>query len=124
MKNQQQSLRDACMLVLGRIPSKGEDAKAAFTVEVREKLADVMCKEHAEGLVNDPSKRTTEDFRKYVVGTGNTCLCQNWTIPVVKKEKSGSGSDLTSKIAALKVAVDAGLMTQADAAAIVAGLLK
>jgi hypothetical protein len=111
MKSQQQVLKDACMAVLGRVPAKGAEAKEAFTAEVREKIADYMMP--LLGVEWEiKSARARARARDYIRGPQPTDLLQAWTLP--KSDKKAEAKP--DKLAVLKAALEAGLITKEQAA--------
>jgi len=97
MKSQQEMIRVACMSVLGKVPAKGQESKEVFTVEVREKIAEVMMP--LLGIEWEiKSEKARERAKDYIVGVQSTDLLQNWTfLKRDPKEKKSEGSSAVSK---------------------------
>jgi hypothetical protein len=123
MKTQQDMIRAACIAVIGRVPTKGEDAKTAFTPEVREKIAEVMIP--LLGVEWEiKSDFTKGRARDYIVGVSSTDLLESWTFTRNKKDKKEINSPVgNDKMSLIKAALDAGLITQEIASDMVAKLL-
>lgn len=114
--SQQDALRTALATVLGSAPIKGA---LVITSEQRSAVGDLMMAWLQQGLWSiREGTRAASNPREYIVGNRPTDLIQAWVLPrKEKKAESTAGAGVpTDKVALLKAAVEAGLMTREQAA--------
>lgn len=114
MLKQQDMVKQACMVVLGRVPTRGADAKEAFTAEVREKIANYMLPLLGVEWKID-SENTKARAREYITGKQNTDLLQNWTFEKKKVQKAAPAAAAPAgqdKVDLIKASLAAGLITK------------
>jgi len=113
-KSQQEALRQAFTQVLGSVPVKG---MLVISAEDREKVGELMMSWLSEGKWSIKDGTRAASFpREYVMGMQPTCLIQAWTLPR-KKDKVATGGEVivVDKIAQIKAAKDAGLISEEQA---------
>lgn len=122
MKTQQEMIRQACAMVLKRVPAKGAEAKEAFTPEVREAIADYMIP--LLGVEWDiKSEFTKSRARLYITGKGGTDLLESWCYDRKRTKVETAAPVGVDKMTLIKQALDAGLITKEQAAEAVTKLL-
>jgi hypothetical protein len=110
-QSQQAALRAALTQVLGAEPVKGQ---LVITDEQRAAVGQLMLSWLHQGLwsIKEGTRAAAEPLM-YITGRRPTDLIQAWVNPKKKEEKSGEVAG--DKLALIKQAVDAGLMSKEQA---------
>ena len=108
--SQQHALRVALTTIMGAEPTKGN---LVISDEQRNSVGELMMGWLKQGLWSiKEGTRAHSNPLAYITGRQPTCLIQAWVSPR-KKEKAEGGDD---KVAQIKAALEAGLITKEQAA--------